>query len=108
MSGPDYIVDIEGLRHLNPSEGVGNDAASGSQAMPRVTPGSGVDSGAASGVTSGGRPWIAVQWKCCSTYSRIYRDRGGQHYAGTCPRCGRAVRARIGTDGTPARFFVAE
>lgn len=55
-----------------------------------------------------GRPWIAVQWECCSTYSRIYRNAEGTAYEGRCPKCQRPVRASIGVGGTNNRFFVAE
>ncbi|WP_428390004.1 hypothetical protein [Mucisphaera sp.] len=82
MNGtPDYIVDIEGLRP------VGDEAAR--EAEPR-------------------RRWIAVFWKCCSTYSRVYLNRGGEAYEGGCPRCGSRVRAVIGPEGTATRFFEAE
>jgi len=59
----------------------------------------------------GGRepnPWLAVTWRCCKVYSRIYRNRTGEAYEGRCPKCGRHVRATIGPGGTSARFFVAE
>ena len=56
----------------------------------------------------GRRPWLSVHWKCCHTYSRIYRNRIGSAYEGTCPKCGRPVRATIGPGGTNARFFAAE
>jgi len=53
-------------------------------------------------------PWLAVTWRCCGAYSRIYRNRAGSAYEGRCPKCGRQVRATIGPGGTDARFFVAE
>ncbi len=53
------------------------------------------------------RPWLAVYWKCCHAYSRIYRSRGGDVYAGRCPSCGKAARARVGPGGIDSRFFVA-
>lgn len=80
---PDYIVDIEGLRPTG-----------------------------STGPTSGGggfrgRPWLAVKWTCCSTYSRVYRNRAGDAYEGRCPRCGTPVKAMIGPGGTSSRFFEA-
>ena len=83
MSGPDYIVDIDGLK---PDEGDGQ---------------------AVDAHRFKGRPWLSVLWKCCQVYSRIYRNRKGDAYEGRCPKCNRAVRARIGSDGTDARFFEA-
>lgn len=57
---------------------------------------------------SGARKWIAVYWRCCSTYSRIYVNRHGTAYEGHCPTCAKKVRARIGAQGTSARFFEAD
>ena len=54
------------------------------------------------------RPWIAVSWKCCSVYSRIYRNRQGDAYEGRCPKCTKRVTASIGSGGTSNRFFEAE
>ncbi len=54
-----------------------------------------------------GRPWLSVHWKCCGAYSRIYRNRAGDAYAGACPRCGKPVRAAIAANGTHTRFFEA-
>lgn len=78
MPGPDYIVDIDGLRATH-------DRSSSFL----------------------GRPWLAVSWKCCSVYSRVYRNRKGTAYEGRCPRCGTPVNAKIGPGGTDQRFFEA-
>ena len=86
MAGPDYIIDIDG-----------------------VTPGRGAYRGMSSARASlHGRPWLAVYWKCCRLYSRIYRDGTGSVYQGACPKCGRRTRARVGPNGTSARFFEAQ
>ncbi len=54
------------------------------------------------------RPWIAIHWRCCSAYSRIYRNAQATAYQGACPRCGRPVRLRVDpAQGTSARFFEA-
>jgi len=81
MAGPDYIVEIDGLRDAH--------GAPPTKSAFR------------------GRPWLAVTWKCCSAYSRIYRNADGSAYEGRCPRCMRPVHARIGPGGTRARFFEA-
>ena len=85
MAGPDYILDL----------GSGDRRRDGEPA--RAEPAS----------TTRSRPWLAVHWKCCHVYSRVYRDRKGIAYTGTCPRCGKPVRIPIGPDGTDCRFFEA-
>jgi hypothetical protein len=52
------------------------------------------------------RPFLSVQFACCSVYQRVYRDPDGLHYTGRCPRCGKAVRFAVGEGGTSARAFV--
>jgi hypothetical protein len=84
MTGPDYIVDIDGLK---------------------APDGSGRDADAAS---FRGRPWLAVHWRCCGVYSRVYRNKAGTLYEGRCPKCGRPVTARVGPGGTSHRFFEAQ
>lgn len=93
MADPDYIVDIAGLEGAK-----GALAASAELAEQRRQSGVG---------SLTGRPWLAVHWTCCQTYSRIYRNRAGAAYEGRCPTCGGAVRATVGPDGTSARFFTA-
>ena len=55
-----------------------------------------------------GRPWVGVHFNCCAVYARIYRNAEGTAYRGVCPSCRRAVTLRVGSEGTDARFFVAE
>ena len=76
--GRDYMLDIAGVSDPRP-------------AAPKREP----------------RPWIAVNWRCCSTYSRIYLNAAGSAYEGRCPKCGSPVKATIGTGGTSSRFFEA-
>jgi len=84
-SGPDYILKIEGLATPDTSRESRQDVAA----------------------SQVGRPWIAVRWQCCSTYSRIYRNRAGNAYEGRCPKCGTPAKATIGPGGTSSRFFEA-
>lgn len=83
MPGPDYILDIDGL------------------ATPQGTCSSGTSPG------GGARAWIAVKWRCCSVYSRIYKHRDGDRYEGRCPKCMQQVSAQVGPGGTSRRFFEA-
>ena len=55
-----------------------------------------------------GRPWVGIQFNCCAVYSRIYRHADGTAYRGACSRCCRRVTLLVGSEGTDARFFVAE
>ncbi len=54
------------------------------------------------------RPYLSVQFKCCSVYQRIYRNNDGTAYEGRCPRCTKPVRFLVGHGGTSERFFVVE
>lgn len=82
---PDYILDLSSL------------------AKPPMTPSGQASANADSSCTQ--RPWIAVHWKCCQTYSRIYRNAQATAYEGRCPKCGKPVRFRVGRGGTDSRFF---
>ncbi|MEM8782569.1 MAG: hypothetical protein AAGE65_06875 [Planctomycetota bacterium] len=86
MDQRDYIVDIAGMTPPGPTD------------ADRTKP----DAGAV------GRPWIAVHYKCCRTYARLYRNAAGDAYVGHCPKCGAKTRAAIGPGGTDQRFFTAE
>jgi hypothetical protein len=77
---PPYILDIDGL----------NDSP---------------ESGAAT--ASGARRWIGVQFECCGVYTRIYRNREATAYEGSCPKCLRKVRVKVGRGGTSQRMFRA-
>lgn len=54
-----------------------------------------------------GRRWLSIWFRCCSAYARIYKNAAGTAYEGRCPRCGAAVRARVGDGGTDRRMFEA-
>jgi len=54
-----------------------------------------------------GRPFIGVYFECCRVYARIYRQPNEKEYRGRCPSCLRAVRVRVGPEGTDARLFRA-
>ncbi len=62
------------------------------------------DGGAAA--SGQGRPFLSVQFACCSVYQRVYRDPDGRHYTGPCPRCGKSVRFAVGEGGTSSRAFI--
>ena len=86
MAGPDYIVDIGGNRSHPPGD-TGGQKSSHSPLR--------------------GERWVAVQWRCCSVYSRVYRNRDRTAYEGKCPKCQRELSIPIGPDGTNNRFFEA-
>lgn len=54
------------------------------------------------------KPYLSVQFKCCSVYQRIYRNNDATAYEGRCPRCAKPVRFLVGQGGTSERFFVVE
>jgi hypothetical protein len=83
MADPEDIVDISAL---------GGGSRSGGRSQRRRG-------------TGQGRPWLAMKWKCCGAYSRIYRNRAGTAYEGRCPKCAMHVRVPIGPGGTNQRFF---
>ncbi len=84
MAGPDYILDVEGLNRRG-AEAPDADQPPG----PR------------------GRPWLAIRWRCCHVYSRIYRNDAATAYEGKCPTCRRDLAVFIGPAGTSHRFFEA-
>jgi hypothetical protein len=84
MAGPDYILDVAGLKRREMEAG---------------------DKAPSSGLR--GRPWLAIRWRCCGVYSRIYRNDAATAYEGKCPTCRRDLALRIGPAGTPHRFFEA-
>lgn len=86
---PDYFVDISGLKPGAVGRYRGSAATGGGDGLRD-------------------RPWLAVHWKCCHAYSRVYRNAEGTLYEGACPKCGRRARARVGPDGVDARFFEAQ
>lgn len=90
MPGPDYILDVTGL---TPRLGAGG---AGAQPAGGTTP-----------VAGKARAWIAVEWSCCSVYSRIYKHRDGGRYEGRCPKCMKLATAKVGAGGTNRRFFKA-
>jgi hypothetical protein len=55
--------------------------------------------------TPTGRPWLGVRFACSGAYLRVYRSGDARAYLARCPRCGKAVRFRVGPGGTGERFF---
>ncbi len=62
---------------------------------------------ATDGQATGERKWLGVWFRCCHVYGRMYLLPGGERYAGTCPRCGSQIGAKVGDGGTTRRFFEA-
>jgi hypothetical protein len=101
----DYILDLQTPAAKTPAAAA---------PAPKSATASGGNPGGHSGGHSGGtavkhasRPWLAVHWRCCHTYSRIYRNRDATAYVGRCPACGKVVKATIGPGGVNNRFFQA-
>jgi hypothetical protein len=57
--------------------------------------------------SSSARPFLSVQFACCSVYQRIYRSADGASYQGRCPKCGKSVKFVVGEGGTSSRQFIA-
>ncbi|EGF24700.1 hypothetical protein [Rhodopirellula baltica] len=53
------------------------------------------------------RPFLGIQFRCCQTYGRIYRNDQRTAYRGGCPKCGARMEIPIGSGGTNKRFFSA-
>jgi hypothetical protein len=53
------------------------------------------------------RPFLGIQFRCCRSYGRIYRNAAATAYEGHCPRCGSRVKVPIGPGGKDSRFFSA-
>ncbi|MGB7325431.1 MAG: hypothetical protein WBD31_11225 [Rubripirellula sp.] len=53
------------------------------------------------------RPFLGIQFKCCRTYGRIYRNNSRNAYVGNCPLCAARVSVPIGGGGSSSRFFSA-
>jgi len=53
------------------------------------------------------KAFLGIMFECCRVYSRIYKNKEGTHYVGSCPRCGRRLKVRIGEGGSGNRFFRA-
>jgi len=54
------------------------------------------------------RPFVGINFTCCNVYRRIYKNRAGDAYEGSCPKCLKKVKLMIGAGGTSNRFFDAK
>ena len=52
--------------------------------------------------------YISIYWKCCHSFSRIYKNKEGSAYEGVCPKCKSALSVPVGDHGTTQRTFIAE
>lgn len=53
------------------------------------------------------RPYLGILFECCSVYARVYRRPDQHAYIARCPKCLRAARIRVATEGSSQRFFLA-
>jgi hypothetical protein len=53
------------------------------------------------------RKFLGIHFKCCNVYSRIYVNKEGIAYEGSCPKCFKKVVIPIGENGCSSRFFEA-
>jgi hypothetical protein len=53
------------------------------------------------------RPFLGINFQCCQTYGRIYRNQTATKYEGQCPKCRAKISVPIGDGGSGARFFNA-
>lgn len=53
------------------------------------------------------RPWLAIHWRCCHVYSRVYRQKNASHYLAQCPCCGRSATIQVAPHGVSTRFLEA-
>jgi hypothetical protein len=56
------------------------------------------------------RSFIGVTFSCCNVYTRLYLNKAGTAYEGSCPRCYRrkAVVKVVVEGGVDDRFFTAD
>jgi len=51
------------------------------------------------------QPFLGIHFVSCHVYGRIYKNKQGTHYAGSCPKCAKPISLKIGKEGTSNRFF---
>jgi PHP family Zn ribbon phosphoesterase len=52
------------------------------------------------------RPYLGVQFECCSVYTRVYRKPEILFYEARCPKCGRTARIDVDRKaGVDAKFI---
>jgi len=54
------------------------------------------------------KKFLGIYFRCCNVYGRIYKNKAGTAYEGSCPGCRRPAVVPIGEHGTSSRFFIAE
>lgn len=53
------------------------------------------------------KPYLGIMYNCCGVYGRIYKNKEGTAYVGSCPKCMRNLKVPVGKGGTEQRFFNA-
>ncbi len=51
------------------------------------------------------RPFIGVYFTRCLVYGRLYPNKEGSHFVGSCPRCGLPIKIKRGQEGVKVRML---
>lgn len=90
VADPRDIVDIDGLRRVQPRETEASAATADSAAS-----------------STRARPFLMIWFRCCAAYGRINKTPDGLFYEGRCPKCLAHLEVGVGEGGTNRRMFEA-